>query len=188
MDDSQRRSALDALTRESDGLRRKLIALGILTDQLKPAGLTPVLVGGTAVEFYTAGGYATKDVDLALPTSSKVDSAFTALGFRREGRFWVRDDLDLLFEAPADNLAGEDAPRTDIIVDGWRVVILGVEDLILDRLRAAVHWKSEEDMRWARRLAALYSDRVNWAYLRRRASDRPDELQALNQITDVQKP
>lgn len=188
MDNAQRRARLDSLAQENDGLRRKLIALGILTDQLKPAGLTPVLVGGTAVEFYTAGGYATKDVDLALPTSSKVDAAFAELGFRREGRFWVRDDLDLLFEAPAGNLAGEDAPRTEISIDGWRVVILGIEDLILDRLRAAVHWKSEEDMRWARRLVALYSDCVNWDYLRRRAESRPDELQALNQLVDEAKP
>lgn len=34
---------------------------------------------------------------------------------------------------------GEDAPRTEVEVDGLRVVVLGVEDLLIDRLRAWVH-------------------------------------------------
>lgn len=61
----------------------------------------------------------------------------------------MHDDLDLLFEAPAPaGLPGEDAPRTEVEVDGLRVVIIGVEDLLIDRLRAWVHWKSAEDERW----------------------------------------
>ena len=46
-------------------------------------------MGGAALEFYTAGGYATGDVDLALPSGADVDAAFAELGFRKEGRFWV---------------------------------------------------------------------------------------------------
>jgi hypothetical protein len=49
--------------------------------------------------------------------------------------------------------------------------VLGVEDLLVDRLRAWVHWKSDEDGRWAARLAALYADELDWSYLRTRAVD-----------------
>ena len=56
-----------------------------------------------------------------------------------------------------------------------RVVVIGVEDLLVDRLRAAVHWQSEEDRRWARRLGLLYADRVDWAYVRARTAGDPAE-------------
>ena len=168
---------------EADPRRRRLLALGLLTAQLAPLGIEPVLVGGGALEFYTAGGYATHDMDLALPHGPDVDAAFAALGFAREGRFWYHADLDLVFEAPAPaGLPGEDAPRTEVSVDGLRVVILGVEDLLIDRLRAWVHWKSNEDGRWTRRLAHLYEQRLDWEYLRKRTNAAPEEAQRLRQI------
>ena len=70
----------------------------------------------------TAGGYATRDVDLALAHGPATDAAFADLGFVKDGRFWYRDDLDLLLEAPAPaGLPGDDAPRTVIEIDGLRV-------------------------------------------------------------------
>ena len=166
MDPQEARRRIDALHGEPDPQRRRLIALGLLTALLRPQDIEPILVGGGAVELYTAGGYSTGDVDLALPAGPGVDAAFAVLGFRKEGRFWIREDLDLLFEAPAPaGLPGEDAPRTVLDVDGLRVVVVGIEDLVLDRLRAWVHWKSDEDGRWTRRLSALHADRLDWAYL-----------------------
>ncbi len=174
---------LESLRDEADPRRRRLLALGLLTAQLGPLGIEPVLVGGGALEFYTAGGYATHDMDLALPHGPEVDAAFAALGFLKEGRFWYHADLDLVFEAPAPaGLPGEDAPRTEVSVDGLRVVILGVEDLLIDRLRAWVHWKSDEDGRWTRRLAHLYVQRLDWSYLRERTRATPEEAERLRQI------
>ena len=177
------RARLDRLHDEPDPQRRRLIALGLLAKQLAPHGIEPILVGGGALEFYTAGGYATKDMDLALPVAPEVDAAFAALGFEKEGRYWYRSDLDLLFEAPAPaGLPGEDAPRTEVEVDGLRVVIIGIEDLLIDRLRAWVHWNSDEDGRWTRRLALLYPDRIDWLYVRERTGKIPEEAAALNTV------
>ena len=174
---------LGRLREEADPRRRRLIMLGLLTARLSPEGIEPILVGGAALEFYTAGGYATGDVDLALPFGPEVDTAFAALGFEKEGRFWYHADLDLFFEAPAPaGLPGEDAPRTEVAVEGLRVVIVGVEDLLVDRLRAWVHWKSDEDGRWTRRLAKLYAHRMDWGYLRARTRDVPEEAEALQRI------
>ena len=88
---------LERLHDESDPQRRRLLALGLLTRQLSAHDIEPILAGGGALEFYTAGGYATKDMDLALPVAPEVDAAFAALGFEKEGRYWFHDDLDLLF-------------------------------------------------------------------------------------------
>jgi len=176
---------LERLHAEPDARRRRLLALGFLTQQLSAHGIEPVLVGGGALEFYTAGGYATKDMDLALPAAPEVDDAFAALGFVKEGRYWYHADLDLLFEAPAPaGLPGEDAPRTKVEIDGLRVVIIGIEDLLIDRLRAWVHWQSGEDERWARRLALLYRERIDWQYLRDRTRQVAEEADAVTQLAE----
>ena len=160
-----RASGLDRLRDEADPQRRRLIALGVLTEQLSAHDIKPILVGGAALEFYTAGGYATKDMDLALPVAPEVDAAFASLGFEKEGRYWYHPEFDLLFEAPAPaGLPGEDAPRTEVEIDGLRVAIIGIEDLLIDRLRAWVRWNSDEDGRWTRRLACLYPDRIDWGF------------------------
>ncbi|KAB2960664.1 MAG: UbiD family decarboxylase [Thermoanaerobaculia bacterium] len=183
MDPVTRLTRLQALPDERDPARRRMLALGLVADRLAEDGLEPILVGGAALEFYTAGGYATGDVDLALESSPRVDQAFADLGFRKSGRFWVREDLDLLFEAPAPpGLPGETSPRTVVEIDGLRVVVIGIEDLLIDRLRAAVHWKSDEDRRWARRLVHLYSDRLDWVYLRERTAAIPEESTALEAL------
>ena len=183
MEDHDLEERLASLRDEADPRRRRLLALGLLTAHLAPLDIEPVLVGGGALEFYTAGGYATHDMDLALSHGPDVDAAFAAMGFRKEGRFWYHADLDLLFEAPAPSgLPGEDAPRTEVEVEGLRIVVIGVEDLLIDRLRAWVHWKSEEDGRWTRRLAHLYAHRLDWRYLRQRTNDTPEEAEGLRQV------
>lgn len=179
------RARVDALGGEPDRMRRRLVALGALTARLAPSGIEPILVGGCALELYTDGGYTTSDVDLALATGPAVDQAFDDLGFRKRGRFWIRPELDLLFEAPAPaGLPGETAPRTVLDVDGLRVVVLGVEDLLIDRLRAWVHWKSDEDGRWCNRLAALYRDELDWTYLATKTDGDAKESTAVAQLRE----
>lgn len=135
MTGAERRARLEALADEPDVRRKRMVALGLIADRLREDGMEPILVGGGAVEFYTAGGYSTSDMDLALPHGPATDAAFADLGFAKEGRYWYREDLDLLFEAPAPaGLPGEDAPRTVVTIGDLRVTVLGIEDLILDRL------------------------------------------------------
>ena len=188
MDVTKLRRRVDDLASEPDSMRRRLIALGALTARLAPERIEPILVGGCALEVYTDGGYSTGDVDLALPHCAEVDAAFADLGFEKKGRFWVRMSLDLLFEAPAPaGLPGETAPRTELEIDGLRIVVLGVEDLLMDRLRAWVHWKSDEDGRWASRLVSLYADELDWAYLTSRVAEDGAEADALARLRSAKR-
>ena len=183
VDRDELRGRVDELASQPDRMRRRLVALGALTARLAPHGIEPILVGGCALEVYTDGGYTTGDVDLALASTPEVDRAFADLGFTKRGRFWIRPELDLLFEAPAPaGLPGETAPRTELDVDGLRVVVLGVEDLLIDRLRGWVHWKSDEDGRWAARLATLYVRKLDWDYLRSRVAGDAGETAALERL------
>lgn len=127
----------------------------VVTEALAAAGVRPVVVGGLAVELYTAGGYSTSDIDMVTPYTSKVDCIMESLGFVKEGRHWLHTELDVFIEMPMPPLAGSSDKIVEMDVRGLPVYVIGVEDLIMDRLRAFEHWKSEEDGRWATQLMAF---------------------------------
>lgn len=65
--------------------------------------------------------------------------------------------------------------------DGIRPILIGVEDLIIDRLNGHVHWGWEDDRRWIERLLILHADTVDWAYLEKRAASE-STVEALAEI------
>jgi excisionase family DNA binding protein len=175
----RRESAAEHTTREGleafladieDPLERRLAFAGLLARACRERGLRePVVVGGHAVEFYTAGGYTTVDLDLVAATED-VGQVLSAWGLERDGRHWYDEDLALLVEAPGHRLEPEQEARVvRVEVRGETALILGLEDLIIDRLNACVHWDSEESCEWAAVLIEGHNARIDWKYLRDRA-------------------
>lgn len=70
-------------------------------------------------------------------------------------------------EIPNDML--EDADYDKVIElqleNNLHVYVIGIEDIILDRLRACVHWKSSSDCEWAKRLYLMHAERLDMDYL-----------------------
>lgn len=150
---------------EADQLTKRLLFIGLLTRKLKDQKIKPVIVGGNAVEFYTAGGYATGDIDIVCP-SEPLDPILKELGLSKEGRHWYSDELDIVIEAPAAFLDARTKKRIiEVDIDDMKVFLIGIEDLIVDRLNAFVHWKSTEDRNWAKELISYHQDDVDWKYL-----------------------
>ncbi len=170
--------AVRKAARIADPAKRRLYVVGLLTRLLEPAGTLPVVVGGAAVEFYTLGAYATLDVDLVIPDRQALAQALQVLGFQRRlgERHWYHEELDLAIEAPDERLAGSLAKVVQVQVDDVRVHVIGIEDLILDRLRAFVHWRSTADGEWAARLWEVHRQRIDTAYLE--AEARQEGLEA----------
>ena len=166
---------LDCARRESDPVWRKLCVVAAITRALETQNIRPVVIGGTAVAFYTLGGYMTEDIDLAVIGRAQFAEALAMLGFVRQGRLWQHPDFDFPVEAPADALAGEDAPRTTINVNGVTVTVIGIEDLIIDRLNAHVHWRSASDGEWVLALLQLHGKAVDWSYLEHKACEHKTE-------------
>lgn len=167
------RKELDAaLESVGDPLERRLLFVGVLSRAVEAAGWqAPVIVGGNAVEFYTAGDYATVDIDL-VAAQEPLAQILPAWGFRREGRHWIDDELGLVVEAPGSQLEPSSAERVlKVEVGGYVARVLGIEDLIVDRLAACVHWRHEESCEWARALIGAHGSRIDMGYLRARAAD-----------------
>lgn len=160
----------ESLAGLGDQLERRLMFVGMLSRAVRalkwPA---PVIVGGNAVEFYTGGDYATVDIDL-VGASEPLAEVLGGWGFARQGRHWVDAALGLVVEAPGAQLSPDEQAHVARVDIGDDVVLMiGIEDLIVDRLNAAEHWSDEESRMWAESLlkAAAAPD---IGYLRRRAA------------------
>jgi hypothetical protein len=160
----------DALRFTRTSIERKLYFLGWLNRKLSELNVTdfPVLVGGSAVAFYTAGNYATQDIDLCY-SSPRLDSVLLPAGFRKDGRYWVNEELDLLAECP-----GSSRPERVFDVElknGDHIYISSIEDMIVDRLCAFVFWSSPSEGEWAKLMLESDTDEfaIDWKYLEKRA-------------------
>ena len=150
----------------ADPLERRLAFVGLLSSAIEALGWPPpFVVGGHAVEFYTAGGYTTVDIDLA-GASEPVEQILTRWGFAREGRHWYDEALGLVAEVPGTSLTTiQKAHAVALRIGGTVAHIIGIEDLIVDRLAACVHWDNAESCEWAARLLAAADD-IDMPYLR----------------------
>ncbi|MGB4593234.1 MAG: helix-turn-helix domain-containing protein [Coriobacteriia bacterium] len=173
------REDLDArVSAFSDTLERRLAFVAVLTRGVEALGWpAPVIVGGHAVEFWTAGDYPTVDIDLA-GASEPVADVLGRWGFMREGRHWYDERLGLVLEVPASGLEAAQRDRAvSVDIGGLWAHILGIEDLIVDRLNACVHWHDEESCLWAVALIRTARE-LDEPYLRERAitEDVSDKL------------
>jgi len=154
-------------------LFKKLQILAQLTQRLQEYGVRPVLVGGTALEVYTAGAYATADMDLVVANRELAIQVLREMGFEPYGHHWFHPQWEVAVEIPDTDLAGDYARLLELeISDGNIVYCIGIEDLLLDRLNAAVHWQSAEDARWVKSLLQNHASRLDREYLWQRASEQ----------------
>lgn len=150
---------------------RMLKVTAILTSLLQEKNLRPVIVGGLAVEIYTRSDYTTTDIDLIISNREAANTILLELGFVREGRHWYHEQLSVSIEIPNDKL--EDADDDKVIElslnDGLKVYVIGIEDIILDRLRACIHWKSSSDCEWGKRMFLIHYERLDIPYMVKQA-------------------
>ncbi len=163
---------LERLKEARNEVEKLLIFGAWLTKKVKEKGARPpIVVGGSAVEIYSFGHYTSGDIDLVGSREVVKDVLLLSGYFREEGRFFVSDELELFVEVPDDSLAGSyDKIRVIKVpeIEG-EVYVIGIEDLIIDRLLACVVWKSEEDCRMTEYLLSKYKDEIDLSYLKNRA-------------------
>jgi hypothetical protein len=147
-------------------------AAAVLTGLLETHHIKPVIVGGLAVEIYTRGDYTTVDIDVIISDRGLAAELLRQLGFIKAGRHLYHETLMVSIEIPNNVLEGADENRIIQLEleDKQKVYVIGIEDIILDRLRACVHWRSTSDCEWGRRMLLLHRERLDMAYLKKTAA------------------
>ena len=147
-------------------LNQRLLVAAALSVVMSPP---PIVVGGTAEEFWTGDEYHPTDLDL-IPGPSRADQeAFRDLGFKKEGRHWVREDIPIATEFPQDE--SFEVRRTfDQKVADVLVKIIGVDDLYLDRLGQSTSTINIRDQHFSSLLAVALTNwgNLDWPYIETR--------------------
>ncbi len=147
------------------GLRQRLLLAAAMTKLLSKE---PIVVGGTAEEYWAGGEYHPTDLDLCPRPSPSDLKTLASVGLRRIGRHWTRADLPVAVEFPG---SGDDIERTVVVkVGGVSVRMISCADLYLDRVRqATVSWP-REDVSFDAALELVLANylTMDWDYVRRR--------------------
>ncbi|MGI8435318.1 MAG: hypothetical protein ACR2NX_00190 [Chthoniobacterales bacterium] len=137
---------LASIRAEQDQNRKNLRVAEIVSELFRAAGTAPVIVGGSAVEFYTDGAYVSADVDVCfsgarLPTPRERESVLAEAGTSLGLRTWQIADVvvDLLgvietsAQTPFQNLG--------------TLTLIQIEDLIAERILVATTPRFDSE-RW----------------------------------------
>ena len=164
MSASSARRLLRLAATEEVRLTRHLLVAAALREVLSAE---PIVVGGTAEEFYTVDEYHETDLDLCCSLTGDEESALADLGFERQGRHWVHVASKVPVEFPESRIDGDEGRVRREPVGPGQATIIGVEDLYLDRVRQATidprgDTVSEHS---ARAIAAATFEVMDWPYV-----------------------
>jgi len=178
---------LEIIKKTESPLKRQLLMVGLLTRLLKMMNKNaPIVIGGCALSYYSREVYFTSDIDLAYADREALDTVLKNIGFKKEGRYWVHEGLRMVIEVPASSLPGQDSPIEVVeLGEGLQCSIIGIEDLVIDRLNAFKHWKSEIDGEMVELLIRRYRNDLDWSYLEKKAV--LPENDALSEILELKK-
>lgn len=168
-------------------LKKQLMMAALITNLLEQKGKgAPIVIGGCALSYYTREVYFTADIDFAYADRNALNSVLNEIDFRQEGRYWINADLKIAVEAPASTLSGEDSPvETVEIEDNFYCKIIGIEDLIIDRLNSCKYWKSEIDCEMVELLIKKYLKELDWTYLEKKAGIADNNV--LEELRELRK-
>src|SRR4030066_1569438 len=162
---------LEKIRQMESPLKRQLLMAALITNLLEQKGKNaPIVIGGCALSYYSREVYFTADIDLAYADREALDAVLKDIGFKKQGRYWVNEKLKIAIEVPSLVLVGEDSPVEVVdLGEGLQCKIIGIEDLIIDRLNACKYWKSEIDCEMAELLIRRYTREIDWLYLEKKA-------------------
>lgn len=152
----------------SDPVNERISIASLICSLAKEFANDLVVVGGSAVEFYTAASYMTKDIDFIAKDDFQIAKIMTALGFSiGEGYTWFHPDTSVIIEFPKPPLLGNVNKLTEVKTEYGVAKIIGVEDIILDRLKRREFWQDNNEL--PEMMLFSHYDRIDFAYLRKQA-------------------
>jgi len=132
---------------------------GVSTDEF-------IVVGGSAIEFYTSGQYTSEDIDIVTTAPVNWAKILRDWKFEEQGRIWYSSALGIVvdFVKPPYTY---DVTRTQVLVTPHGSLrVAAIEDLLVKRLISAKFWRISSDIEHAKLLALAHWDRIDWDYVR----------------------
>ncbi len=161
-----------------DKFEKMIHTAAILTEVLMEYNIKPIVVGGLSVEIYSMNGYMTHDLGFVLNGLEQTKMILQELEFEKVGKDWIHPKLGISLEIPSNELTGDYGKVTELLIGEKTIYVIGLEDIILDRLRSAIHWQSGVDREWGYRLFIMYFEQLDIAYMRS-TIHHPKELNEL---------
>ncbi len=188
-------AALIIIRAEPDLNAKALLLAGLVSELFREHEFEPVVVGGSAIEFYTDGAYMSGDTDICwagwkTPTIAEREAIMAQIpGIEcRKGKSWRLDGLWIDLLGDVNYLAKKEFSR--VITPMGEVVLIPVEDALVGRVYAARKWtgyNSEDDECGKKLMSAVLRGAItfDWEEARRiAASSKYDcvaELSAVRQ-------
>jgi hypothetical protein len=167
-------AALTLVREETDLNSKSLLLAGLVSELFRERGFEPVVVGGSAIEFYTDGAYMSGDTDIcwtgwpqpSIEERGEIMRQIPGIKSPGGGKSWRIEDLwiDLLGEI--DYLADKDFVVLETIVG--EVTLIPVEDALVERVYAARKYcngyDAKDDECAKKLMAAVLSGRlpIDW--------------------------
>lgn len=162
------------LREESDSFKRRMFFLGFLTKTLKQNGVETILVGGQAIDLYTAGTFSTTDIDLLVDNKIIAEKLLNRFGFGKESNeLWLNKDLAIVVQVISQPYSGDSEKLRKFKVRDYELRVAAPEDLIQNRLYSAKFWKSntQRDMEESITLLRIFADSIDNVYLDKLAEE-----------------
>jgi hypothetical protein len=159
----------------SEDWKKRLAIASIISKIFEVNSLPlPIIVGGTAVSIYTSGQYATMDIDLISNIDRIPYLILEQLGYERHGKDFYHEELISLVEFPSGRLHGDESRTREYLVEetNLAVRIIGIEDLILDRVDSFVASDDHNSREWAMNLMGGMNRVIDWSYIHAEAHIR----------------
>ena len=187
---NKHRKLINRARATEDKLERQMCVAAAISSAFEKRGIQAVLVGGAVVEYYTAGGYTTVDIDMILPPLEKqeIETVMKELGFERfeDYRHWLHPHIPIPVEFPPGPLQiGHLLIQevNEIEIEKIKLKILKVEDILLDRLIMGQEWKDLQAQIQAEMLMYVHYTEIDWSYVYQKSS----QLRILKLFQKIQR-
>ena len=110
----------------------------------------------------------TKDIDFIAKDDFQIAKIMTSLGFSiGEGYTWFHPDISVVVEFPKPPLLGDISRVTEVKTEYGVAEIIGVEDIILDRLKGREFWQDNNEL--PEMMIYSHYESIDFVYLRKQA-------------------
>lgn len=110
----------------------------------------------------------TKDIDFIAKDDFQIAKIMTSLGFSiGEGYTWFHPDTSVVVEFPKPPLLGDISRVTEVKTEYGVAEIIGVEDIILDRLKGREFWQDNNEL--PEMMIYSHYESIDFVYLRKQA-------------------